>query len=77
MTSWSSMHAMTLTEPPQRPQTSMSILNTRFRRWAQVMAAWRSAGVRTSALELDLMPFPRLAGVTSPRQRWFGASTPW
>jgi len=68
------MLAMTLTEPPQRPQTSMSILNTRFRRWAQVMpdkagqalAAWRSAGVRTSALEIDLMPFPRLAGVTSP-----------
>ena len=41
----------------------MSILNTRFRRWAQVMAAWRSAGVRTSALEIDLMPFPRQAGV--------------
>ena len=77
MTSWSSIHAMTLADPPQRPQTSMSILNTRFRRWAQVMAVWRSAGVRTSALEVNLTPFPRLAGVTSPRQRWFGARTPW
>ena len=72
MTSWSSIQAMTLADPPQRLQTSMSILNTRFRRWAQVMAAWRSAGVWTSALAIDLTPFPRLAGVTSPRQRWFG-----
>jgi hypothetical protein len=43
---------MTLADPPQRLQTSMSILNTRFRRWAQVMAAWRPAGVWTSALAL-------------------------
>ena len=84
MTFWSSMQAMTLTGPPQRPQTSMSILNTRSRRWAQVipdkagqaLAAWRSAGARTSALEVHLMPLPRLAGVTSPRQRWFGVKTP-
>lgn len=31
MTSWSSIQAMTLTDPPQRAQTSMSILNTRLR----------------------------------------------
>jgi hypothetical protein len=40
----------------------MSILNTRLSRWAQVIAAWRSAGVRTSVLEFDLTRFPRLAG---------------
>ena len=39
MTSWSSIQAMTLTDPPQRLQTSMSILNTRLSRWAQVIAA--------------------------------------
>ena len=42
-------------------------VKTRFRRCAQVMAAWRSAGARTSALEMDLAPLPRLTGVTSPR----------
>jgi len=36
---WSSMHATILTEPPQRPQTPMSILNTRLSRCAQVIAA--------------------------------------
>jgi hypothetical protein len=29
MTSWSSIHAIILTDPPQRPQTSISILKTR------------------------------------------------
>jgi hypothetical protein len=28
-------------------------------------------------LAIGFTPVPRLAGVTSPRQRWFGASTPW
>ena len=39
------MQAMILTWPPQPLQISMSMLNTRFRRYAQVMAARRSAGV--------------------------------
>ena len=69
MTSCSSMQAMTLTDPPQRLQTSMSILNTRLSRWAQVIAAWRSAGVLTSAFAPVLSALPRLAGVTSLRQR--------
>ena len=51
---------MTLTEPPQRPQTSMSILNTRLSRWAQVIAAWHSAGVLTSAFAPVLSALPRL-----------------
>ena len=72
MISWSSIQAMTLTDPPQR-LTDLDIdadgrpVKTRFRRCAQVMAAWRSAGARTSALEMDLAPLPRLTGVTSPR----------
>jgi len=37
MISWSSIQAMTLTAPPQRPQTSMSMLKTRLSRWARVM----------------------------------------
>jgi len=55
----------------------MSMLKTRLSRCAQVMpdkagqalAACRSAAERTSALEIGLTPFPRLAGVTSPRHR--------
>ena len=35
----SSMLAITLTGPPQVSQVSMSILNTRFKRCAQVIAA--------------------------------------
>ena len=38
MTMGSSMQAITLTAPPHLLQTSMSILNTRFRRWAHVIA---------------------------------------
>jgi hypothetical protein len=77
MTFWPSMLAMTLTDSPQRSQTSMSILHTRLSRWAQDIATCRSAGERTSVLAIGFTPVPRLAGVTSPRQRWFGASTPW
>jgi hypothetical protein len=77
MTFWPSMQAMTLTDSPQRSQTSMSILHTRLSRWAQDIATCRSAGERTSVLAIGFTPVPRLAGVTSPRQRWFGASTPW
>jgi hypothetical protein len=44
MMSWSSIQAMTLTNPPQRPQISISILKTRLSLWAHVIAAWRSAG---------------------------------
>ena len=70
------MQAMTLAAPPQRLQISMSILKTRFKRCAQVIAAWRSAGVLTAAFAPVLGALPRLAGVTSPRQRWLGANTP-
>ena len=69
MASCSSMQAMTLTDPPQRLQTSMSILNTRLSRWAQDIAMCRSAGERTSVLAIRFTPLPRLAGVTIPRQR--------
>jgi len=39
------LNAMILTAPPQARQVSMSMLNTRFSRCAQVIAARRSAGV--------------------------------
>jgi hypothetical protein len=39
------MQAITLTAPPHSGHVLMSILNTRFNRWAQVIDAWRSAGV--------------------------------
>ena len=55
--------------PAATAQTSMSILNTRLSRWAQVIAAWHSAGVLTTAFAPVLSALPRLAGVTSPRQR--------
>ncbi len=77
MVSWPSMQAMTLTAPPQCPQVSMSILKTRFSRCAQVIAAWRSAGVLISAFVPVFSSLPRLAGVIHPRQLWFGARTPW
>ena len=66
MISWSSMQAMTLTDPPQRPQTSMSMEKNACqwcvtRRRAQVMAAWRSAGERVSVLAIRFTPcFVRL-----------------
>jgi len=45
------MQAMTLADPPQRPQTSISILNTRLSRWAQDIATCRSAGERLTLSE--------------------------
>lgn len=56
------MQAMILTGPPQAWQVSMSILNTRFKRCAQVGEARRSAGGCESSAPLDLLPLPRLAG---------------
>lgn len=65
--------------PPQAGQVSMSIPNTRFRRCAQVIAARRSAGVRSSgsAVVAYRPPLPRLAGVTRARCLLLGANTPW
>jgi hypothetical protein len=60
---------MTLTAPPQRLQTSMSMLETRLSRCVQVIAACRSAAERTSVLAIGFTPLPRLAGVTVPRKR--------
>ena len=75
----SSMQAMILTVPPQAGQVWMSMLNTRFRRCAQVMAAWRCAGASSTPSSVDsgLLPLPRFAGVTTARYLLFGANTPW
>ena len=69
---------MIRTGPWQRSQRVMSILNTRFRRWAQVIDAWRSAGDRSSmSAPTCLPPLPLPAGVISARCLLLGANTPW
>src|SRR5690606_3191801 len=58
----------------------MSIWKTRFRRWAHVMAAWRSAGVLSSGWSRSLfllLPLPRPDGVMAARCLLLGAKTPW
>ena len=79
ITTGSSMQAIILTWPPQLLQISMSMLKTRFKRCAQVMAARRSAGVLAlgASAVRALLPLPRLAGVTCARCALFGANTPW
>ena len=44
ITAGSSMLAMTFICPPQVAQVSIAILNTRFKRCADVIAAWRAGG---------------------------------
>ncbi len=52
----------------------MSMLKTRFNRFAQLIEARFSAGVWSA--ELDILRLPRLAGVTLARCLLFGANTP-
>ncbi len=54
----------------------MSILNTRFRRCAQLIEARRCAGVDGPSVTLALLPLPRFAGVTNARCLLLGANTP-
>ena len=72
------MLAMILTSPPHSQQVSISILNTRFKRFAQVIEARFSAGVWSCAScgVLTLLPLPRFDGVTSARYLLFGANMP-
>ncbi len=72
------MQAMILSAPPQARQISISMLNSRFRRYTQVIEAWRSAGVGASEslLEARWFPLPRFDGVTKARCLLFGANTP-
>ncbi|MBL8200358.1 MAG: hypothetical protein JNK40_05235 [Chromatiales bacterium] len=74
MTAGSAMQATTRTSPPQPSQVARSSWNTRFSRCAQVMARWRSAGVRVSVVG---WPLPRPAGVICARHRLWGAKTMW
>jgi hypothetical protein len=69
------MQAMTFAVPPHLVQASISMLNTRFKRCAQVMAARRSAGVGGSSDTLAWFPLPRFAGVTNARYWPLGANT--
>ncbi len=68
------MLAMILTRPPQRRQVSMSTLNTRFKRWAHVMAARRSDAVLTVS---ERQRRARPPGVTLERRPLLSANTPW
>jgi len=72
------MQAITLTAPPHSLQASMSMLNTRRKRCAQVIDARRSAEVWSGVSSSDFvfLPLPRLAGVTSARYLLLGANTP-
>ena len=79
MTSGSSMQAMIRIAPLQAGQVSMSIPNTRFRRYTQLIEARRSAAVCSygSAVVACRPPLPRLAGVTRVRYWLLGANTLW
>ena len=68
---------MILTLPPHSAQVSISIPNTRFNRFAQVIAARHSAGVWSSSSDRVFLTLPRFAGVTSARCLLLGANTPW
>ena len=71
------MLAMMRTSPPQSLQVSISILNTRFNRCAQVIEARFSAGVwSASSVKHDRLRLPRLAGVILALDLLFGANTP-
>ena len=63
MVGWSSIHASTFNLPQQCWQISTSMMNTRFKRWAQLIARRLSAVVLPDCPDL----MPRLAGVTSDR----------
>lgn len=68
-----SMQAMTLTAPPHLQQVSMSMLNTRLRRCAQIMDARCSAGVGGSSnSQAFLLPLPRL--LVLPERGAFGSA---
>jgi hypothetical protein len=73
----SSILAMILTSPPHLSQVSISILNTRFNHFAQVMAALRSTGVWSSSSDRGFPPLSRFAGVICLRCLLLGPNTPW
>jgi hypothetical protein len=74
MSSGSSMFAITRSRPWQRPQVSISIANTRFRRCAQLIATcFGTAGASASCLA-PFPPAPRTAGVIAARKRLCGAN---
>lgn len=78
ITTGSSIQAMILTAPPHLGQISISILNSRFNRCPQVIAARRSAADThcSSSPVPRLRPLRRLAGMTCIRCLLFGANTP-
>jgi len=72
------MLAMIFTSPPHLLHVSISMLNTRFNRFAQVIEERCSAGVcsRASFGATIFFLLPRFAGVTRARYLLLGANTP-
>ncbi|MFN2201660.1 MAG: hypothetical protein ACK2UO_10655, partial [Caldilineaceae bacterium] len=72
--------ATTLSFPPQRAQSSISMPNTRFSRRAQLIATRLGVGGWTESVTGPVRcgaPMPRSAGVTAARSLLRGANTPW
>ena len=65
ITTESSMQTMTFMLPPQTLHISMSILNTRFKLCAELIAAWLATGASSGPGTLALLARPRRADVTS------------
>jgi hypothetical protein len=62
---------MTLSYPPQRAQAWMSMPNTRFKRFAQLIATFRGvAGLSALSCTCGFLPSPRPAGVTAASRPW-------
>jgi hypothetical protein len=68
------MLAITRTWPPQPSQLPRSSLKNRISHCAQLIARWRSAGVRVA---VGWLPLARPAGVVCAHQALWGANTPW
>ncbi len=62
------MLASTLSVPWHRAQRSISMPNTRFRRCAQVIAAWRATAGCSSPSAAYFLPLPLCAGVMAARR---------
>ena len=82
ITKGSSILAITLTALPHSSQIVISILNTRLRRCAQVIAACCCTGDRSSPFICRLVLWPRFDRVTRIRCLLLGgrpprANTPW
>jgi len=74
----SSIHAIIFTLPPQCSQTDISMSNTLFSRWAQVILARLSPSFWALSLASSLSgAFSAVLGMIKRLYGLFGANTPW